>query len=299
MSSLSRPSRRPAKASFDTLYDRPHPGRYFTALKPLQYNIPGHAQPVIEQCVSALSDLRGKTTVTVLDLCTGYGINGGLLKYDISMEELFELYDDSDPQPSLAQRVARDRKFFAGRLGSDRETVVIGQDVAANALDYAQSVGFVDATIKANLERRPLRRSEARLVSEVDIVTVTGGLSYIGSATFERVLGAVKQPPWVLFFPLQHTPVSAIFDTIASFRLDVEDAPNAIPQRRFKDERERSAILGETRRDPAIRRDWPFGAYLEAKLCLARPAGDIRAVPLDELLTAALDTASRSTESAA
>lgn len=299
MSSLSKAPRRPAKASFDSLYDRPHPARYFTALRPLEYNIPGHAQPVIEQCVSALSDLRGKATVTVLDLCTGYGINGGLLKHDISMDDLFELYDDSAPQPSLAQRIARDRKFLDGRRSDDRETVVIGQDVAVNALNYAQSVGFVDATIKANLERRPLRRNEARLVSEVDIVTVTGGLSYIGSATFERILGAVKQPPWVLFFPLQHTSVSAVFDAIASFRLDVEDAPNAIPQRRFKDERERSAILGETRRDPAIRRDWPFGAYLEAKLCLARPAGDIQAVPLDELLSAAMDTGPRSAESAA
>ncbi len=297
----SRPEARweSAKASFDTLYDRPHPARYFSGLRPLEYKIPAYAQPVIEQCVSALAELRRKQKITVLDLCSGYGINGALLKYDVTMDELYELYDDSGPIPNLAQRISRDREFLKNRKRTDRETVVIGQDVAVNALSYAQSVGAIDAMIKANLERRSLRGNEARLIKDVDLVTVTGGLSYIGSTTFERVLRAVKQPPWVLFFPLQHTPIYEIRDTIGSFGLDVEDAPRPVPQRRFKDERERRAILAESKQDATIPRDWPFGSYLEAKLCLARPTADIRALPLRRLLSEAFDADSRSAETAA
>lgn len=299
MSSLSEAPRKLAKASFDTLYDRPHPGRYFSALRPLEYKIPAYAQPVIEECVSALAELRGKQKITVLDLCSGYGINGGLLKYDVSMDELYKLYDDRGAQPNLEKRLSRDREFLKKRKRTDRDIVVISQDIALNALNYAESVGFADATIKANLERRSLRGNEACLIEDVDLITVTGGLSYIGSATFERVLGAVKRSPWVLFFPLQHTAVQEIRDTAASFGLDVEDAPRPVPQRRFKDERERRAILAESGQDATIPRDWAFGAYLEAKLCLARPAADIGALPLRHLLSEAFNAGSRSAESAA
>ena len=299
MSSRPEVPRKSAKASFDTLYDRPHPARYFSALRPLEYNIPAYAQPVIESCVSALAELRRKSKITLLDLCSGYGVNGGLLKYDVSMDELYELYNDRGAKPNLAQRISQDREFLENRQRTDRDIVVIGQDIALNALNYAQSVGFVDATIKANLERRHLRGNEARLVSEVDLVTVTGGLSYIGSATFERVLSAVRQPPWILFFPLQHTPVYEIRDMIGSFGLDIEDAPRPVPQRRFKDERERRAILAETKQDATAPRDWPFGSYLEAKLCLARPAADIRALPLRRLMSQAFDAGSHGAESAA
>lgn len=299
MSSRPENTRKLAKASFDTLYDRPHPGRYFSALRPLEYKIPAYAQPVIEQCVSALAELLGKQRITVLDLCSGYGINGALLKYDVSMDELYKQYDDRGVQPNLAQRISRDRKFLENRQRTDRDVFVIGQDIALNALNYAQTVGFVDATIKANLERRRLHDNEARLVSGVDLVTVTGGLSYIGSATFERVLSAVRQPPWILFFPLQHTPFCEIRDMIGSFGLETEEAPRPVPQRRFKDERERRVILAESKQDATAPRDWPFGSYLEAKLCLARPAADIRALPLRRLLSEAFDAGSHGAESAA
>lgn len=299
MSSLPEAPRKLAKASFDTLYDRPHPARYFSALRPLEYKIPAYAQPVIEECVSALAELRGKQKITVLDLCSGYGINGALLKYDVSMDELYKLYDDRGAQPNFEKRLSRDREFLKKRKRTDHDITVISQDIALNALNYAESVGFADATIKANLERRPLRGNEASLIEDVDLITVTGGLSYIGSATFERVLGAVKQSPWILFFPLQHTAVQEIRDTIASFELDVEDAPRPVPQRRFKDERERRAILAESGQDATLPRDWAFGAYLEAKLCLARPAADIGALPLRRLLSEAFNAGSRSAESAA
>lgn len=299
MSSQSETPRKPEKASFDEVYDRPHPGRYFSSLRPLKYSIPGHAQSVIEQCVSMLAEMRGKRQIRILDLCSGYGINGALLKYDVSMEDLYELYDDSGSVPHLAQRIARDREFLEARRHADRETFVIGQDVAANALDYAQSVGALDATIKANLERRPLRRGETSLVADVDLVTVTGGLSYIGSTTFERVLRAVKQPPWMLYFPLQHTPDLNIREAIGSFGLNVEEGLKPVPQRHFKDERERRSILPEYNRSATVPRDWPFGTYLEAKLCLARPSADIRALPLRRLLSETFGADSRSAETAA
>lgn len=298
MSPLPETPRKPEKASFDNLYDRPHPGRYFSALRPLKYRIPGHAQPVIEECVSALTEIR-KQPIRILDLCSGYGINGALLKHDLSMEDLYELYDDSGPVPHLARRIARDRDFLETRRHADRDAYVIGQDVAANALDYAQSVGSIDAAIKANLERRPLRRGEADLVAEVDLITVTGGLSYIGAATFKRILDEVKRPPWVLYFPLQHTPDRETSDTIVSFGLDVEEGAKPVPQRHFKDERERNSILPAYDRSAAVPRDWPFGTYLEAKLCLARPAADIGALPLRRLLSAAFDGDSLGAETAA
>jgi hypothetical protein len=42
--------------------------------------------------------------------------------------------------------------------------------------------------------------------------------------------------------------------------------------------------MAETDRGTGVQRDWPFGSYLEAKLCLARPDADIHALPLSRLL---------------
>lgn len=299
MNDTSGTSRRAGKASFDDIYDRTHPTPYFSALKPLEYQVPGHAQPVMRRCVSELRRLRRKPRITVLDLCSGYGMNGALLNYDVSFDDLFDLYQPRIVEATRAERLARDRRFFASRRRANANAHVIGQDVAANALSYGVNVGILDAPLCANLEERPLKFEEAHLVADVDLITVTGGLSYIGGTTFEHLLGALRRPPWVLFFPLRHVPIDDVGQVMSSFGLQVESAPRPLRQRRFKDNRERQAVLSRMGESDLLDDARPSREYLEAALCMARPKADIKAVPLRPLVAAAADSFWRETEIAA
>lgn len=299
MNDKSGTPRGAGKASFDEIYDRNHPTPYFTALKPLEYQVPGHAQPVIRRCVSELRRLRRKSRITVLDLCSGYGINGALLNYDVSFDDLFDLYQPRFVHATPAERLARDRLFFAARRRANANAYVIGHDVAANALGYGIDAGILDAPLRANLEQRPLRFNEAHMVAETDLVTVTGGLSYIGGATFEHVLRGLRRRPWVLFFPLRHVVIDDVREVLSSAGLRIEQVPRPLRQRRFKDNRERQAVLSRMSENDALADAARSSEYLETVLCLARPEAAVKAVPFRRVLADAHDSGWRATEIAA
>jgi hypothetical protein len=148
---------------------------------------------------------------------------------------------------------------------------VVGQDVAGNALAYAQRAGFIDAAIEANLEERPLAAAEARRIADTDLVTVTGGLSYVGAETFAQVLGAMRRPPWLLLFPLRGTDIGGIERVLDRAGLVTERWDHPFPHRRHLDARERRGALGRRLSDglgPAS------PTHLEAVLHLARPRAE-------------------------
>lgn len=274
----------PAKASFADYYDRPHPRRYFSALRPLVYSMPDSAQPVIANCVSALRQLRGKSNIHMLDLCAGYGLNGCLARHDLTLEDLYDYYDHDRPDPELARRLAADHAHFAPLRRADRSLRVTGQDVAGLALDYAHKLGFIDDAIHANLERRAPRPGEARLLADVDLITVTGGMSYIGAATLRHVLGTIKTAPWVLYFPLRHGRNDGVHGALSEMGMEVEQSPQPIPQRRFKDLRERHAALTRMEAMSVPGDGPPSSTHLEALLCLARPAHEATKLPFAQVV---------------
>ena len=77
-----------AKANMDGIYDQEDPRAYFRELRKLNYEIPGAAKPIIQQLVRHLQ-IASEEPVHVLDVGSSYGVNAALIKYDMTMPELY------------------------------------------------------------------------------------------------------------------------------------------------------------------------------------------------------------------
>lgn len=278
------------KADFGRIYNAADPRAYFQTLRPYSYLAPEFARPIFLRAFDALSQLRGRA-VRVLDLCCGYGINAAILRYRLTMQELYARYDSVWSEELSTDALAeRDRRFF--RQLSPRPNApesVTGIDVAANAVDYAERVGLLDHGAGINLEKADPDEALARKISEADIVTVTGGIGYITDRTFRRILDLApkSKPPWVAWLPLRATPTDRLDPTFEEFGLRTERwTRDTIPQRRFVSRAERAGTLEGLENlglSPEGRED---DGYLHAELRFTRPEADIARIPLAEIVRA-------------
>lgn len=271
------------KASFDAIYDDPLPSAYFSALRPLEYSTPGRAQPMVRRCVEALRRLRRLETVTVLDLCAGYGVNGALLKHRLTLDDLYERYGQAPRCGAGFQRILADALWFLRRRRREARVRVVAQDVAGHALAYGEAVGLADAVIEADLETVCPDPAQAALMREADLVVVTGGLSYIGERTLSRVLRAARHRPWALYFPLRHSDTAAVDETFARAGYAVETGRRTIPHRRFKSAEERGAIRARILAGQAPDARPPSPTHLEALVKLARPLAERHKPPFADI----------------
>jgi len=287
------------KASFGSVYDRPDPTEYFASLRPLDYRIPEIAAPIFRRALTALRRLHGIERPTVLDICCGYGVNTMLLNYRLTMDALYRRFTRRRLARPVDARLPADRDWFARYRrtrndGPDGDAVrVTGIDVAPHALDYARAVGLLSDTAAANLEAdSPNARTKA-MIARADLVTVTGGMSYIGEKTFGRLLGAfdrTARQPWIAIFPLRHMDVRPLVALMREHGLRLEPwRARAFPHRKWLDraekERLRAAVDDIIARgiDPVAGRA-PAKDGLESVFWLARPEADQDAIPLDAIV---------------
>lgn len=276
---------RSGKRIFDDIYDAADPRAYWRTLGPLDYRIPHHAQEVFSELVEARRRLAAGDPVTITDLCCSYGVTAALLKYDCTLEDLCDRYCSEDLDAlSSDELAARDASFYAERRQPSPPRV-IGLDTAANAVSYALEAGLLDAGSSENLEDGDPSPRLQRLLSETDLVTVTGGVGYIGEQTFDRVLSHVpaSRCPWVAAFVLRWVAYEPIAEALAGYGLVTEQlTPRTFPQRRFADDAERDAVLNalaEKGIDPRGKED---DGQHHTSLYLTRPKDDVIAMPLDE-----------------
>ncbi|WP_051371105.1 hypothetical protein [Streptomyces sp. 142MFCol3.1] len=249
------------KARFDDIYDRPDPRAYFGRLAPLEYEIPHHAQPVFRQVAAerAALDDGCPRRPAVLDVCCSYGINAALLNHDITLGQMYERYTSPACRAmSTAELAALDKEFYAERRRPDA-VPVFGLDVAAPAVRYAVEVGLLDAAFTDDLEQGSPGPGLRRALSEVGLITLTGGGSYITARTFAALLDGTRRPVWVSAFVLRTVSYHPIVRTLAAHGLGTTvDASRTYPQRLFADERERRYAIAAVRAlggDPAGREE--------------------------------------------
>ena len=260
------------KTNFNDTYDRLTPVAYYRTLRDLDYRLPELARPLIKRCLEALRRIRGRNRLRVIDLCCGYGVNAALLNHKVDMDDLYDRYAEGAHADLSAETVIeRDRHLFAQRRHSPMEADVIGVDVAANALAYARDAGLLSEALPLNLEHDDPDAKTRTLFSDADLVTVTGGLSYIGASSFERLLDCfpVGQRPWVVWFPLRQTNVNSVTDTLARFGLKTEWL-TTLPQRRMTDAGERQLVLHQLKKAGLDPKDERAG-YLHAVCAISRP----------------------------
>ncbi|HEX5494289.1 MAG TPA: class I SAM-dependent methyltransferase [Mycobacteriales bacterium] len=281
------------KENFDHIYDQPDPRQYFRVLGDLDYGIPQHAQPVFAALLAARDDQQdddGQAAHdggSVLDVCCSYGVNAALLRCELTLDDIVAHYHE----PSLAglspaELAESDRSFYAEHQRPNAPRTV-GLDAAPNAVSYGCRAGLLDTGLVENLEIEEPSPRLAETLSDVGLITTTGGVGYITHRTFDRLLrvAPADRPPWVATFVLRMFAYDQIAETLERHGLVTEALSDVtFPQRRFASAHERRAtveVLRAAGLDPA--REQEEGTY-QAVFYLSRPAEDVAAEPLDELL---------------
>jgi hypothetical protein len=277
-----------AKVNMDGIYDQQDPRAYFRELRKLDYDIPGAAKPIIQQLIGHLQTETDEP-VHVLDVGSSYGVNAALIKYDMSMSELYAHWGQKVLQnASVEDVIENDRRYF-DTLDVAENLEVTGLDVAENAVTFGAEVGLLDESIAINLENQALPQSSKRDLASVDLVMSTGCVGYVTEKTFERLLPAVSQgrQPWFANFVLRLFPFDPIAESLADRGYVTEKLEGqTFVQRNFASLDEKEQVLGQLHdRDIDTAGNEDEGHYL-AEFYLSRPANEAAGTPISSLFAA-------------
>lgn len=277
-----------SKTNMDYIYNQSDPRTYFRELKKLTYTIPDSAKPIFQKLIIHLQQ-RQERTVHVLDLGCSYGVNAAMLKYDLSMHELYDHWNDQSlVQAAPEDVVAHDRRFI-DNFDEQEDILVTGLDPAKSAIVFAKESGLLDEGLAVNLEVSSLSNTATEILADVDLVTSTGCVSYMTGRRFERLLPAVTQGqlPWLGNFVLRMFPFDAIEETLTKWGYVIERlVDRTFVQRNFASVNEQEQVL-EQLRDGGIE---PTSGEVEGQLLpefyLSRPTADAVDVLIERLLQA-------------
>ena len=274
------------KANMDHIYNQPDPRAYFSELHKLDYATPSAGKPFFLKLIERLQQSRDKS-VRVLDLGCSYGVNGALLKHDMTMRELYEHWGQERLQDMSPEEVmAHDRRYFGDREEAP-DFEVIGLDRAERAVAFAEEIGLIDDGVVANLEEHPLPDALMPDLADVDLMTSTGCIGYVTEKTFARLLPTVTKgacAPWMANFVLRLWSFEPIEEMLSDWGYVTEKLEGlTFKQRRFVSDEEREEVLKrlcERGIDPSGKE---AEGHLHTEFYLSRPADDIGQLSLNAL----------------
>jgi hypothetical protein len=273
------------KIILDDIYDASDPSAYYLTLGQLDYVIPEAARAVFAALIDALMPARGLERVKIADIGSSYGVNGAILKYDISFAELTARYAAKRAEGLSGAELLRDDRALFDSLHEMRPIDVIGLDTATRAIAYAESAHIIDAGITRNLETGPLDDLVTRVLSDVNLVISTGAVGYVGAPTFSKVIDGAGGQPWVAAFVLRQFDFAPIATELATRGYRTETLPNVVfPQRRFAGEEERESAFARLKALGRKRTPLEDAGWYASTLHVARPEVEVRARSLEEIL---------------
>lgn len=274
------------KADFDAAYGQDDPRSYFDVLGSLDYVIPHHAQAIFRELLAAQASRRNLSTPHVLDVCCSYGVNAALMTCDLSLADLEERYRGPATSGLSTEGLAQaDRTYFAEHR-EPGAPVVSGLDVSEPAVRYASRVGLLEHGAVENLEEAPPSPELGKIMSEVDMITVTGGVGYVTARTFANLYDAAgDDPPWLAAFTLRRFSYHDIADVLAGHGLVTERlAGTTFPQRRFASNEEQEFTLHHLHRSGLDVSGREADGRFHTDFYLSRPASEAAERPLGALL---------------
>lgn len=274
-----------SKANFDNIYTMPDPRAYFSILGALDYMIPDIAEPVSRQILTAYAQQRQRKP-RVLDVGCSYGINAAVHRFPLNFDTLRRRYACHEIAALSPDELMRmDRNYFSAWP----ETGVadfIGLDISEPAVTYAKTAGLLHDGIVADLENNIITPAQAKIVDKTDIILSTGCVGYVSEKTYSQLLDAMPQTPWVVSFVLRMFPYDRFEKVMGSYGLVTEKLTSAtFVQRRFRDEDEFESTLQTLTQRGVDPTGFESEGLWHAELYLSRPAEDVRAMPLDEIVT--------------
>jgi hypothetical protein len=271
------------KADFGTIYDQPDPRAYYRTLEPFDYRIPQYGAELFARLLQARSPAAAHGP-RVLDVCCSYGVVATLMKTRRDISAIYAHYREAAEQDLTSDElIEADRQLLQQHDGPGRPSV-IGLDVAANAVAYALATQALDAGAVENLEVDEPSSELTELMSDVDLVTTTGGVGYVTEKTFGRLLDVAPVGVWVAAFCLRTYDYGPIIETLSAHGLQTERLSQTFPQRRFTGPEEERWAIAEVRRHGAD----PAGKEAEgchhAEFYLSRPTDQVESRSLADLL---------------
>ncbi len=274
-----------SKANFADIYTQEDPRAYFSVLGALDYMIPDVAEPIVRQLVAARAK-RDKAETTILDVGCSYGINAALHRFPVSFNTLRARYANREmASVSPAMLADLDRHFYASwpEVGRAR---FVGLDISEPAISYARNVGLLHAGIVADLEANPLQVADAKALKGVNMILSTGCVGYVTETTYRSVLDALDSPPWVVSFVLRMFPYERMAASLEQYGLVTERLAGAtFVQRRFRDVDEFKGSLAVLAKLGVETEGFEAEGRFHADLFVSRPAAEVRATPLGEIVT--------------
>ena len=237
--------------------------------------------------IDAQKDLRNQDHTNLIDLGCSYGVNAALLKYDLSMDELYERYASKWAR-RLSEKAVKDQdRAFLKAVGPREDLSVVGLDVSQPAVAYGKSVGLLDQAVASDLESdRAPRKDAVNALTGADLMISTGCVGYVGEKTFARLLEiSAGSRPWLANFVLRMFPFDEIEDCLSGFGYETEKLERRLfRQRRFVNADERGEVLDSLDSlDIDVSGREEEGWYY-ADFYLSRPKEEAKALPLQALI---------------
>ena len=261
------------KDDFNQVYDLPDPRPYYAGLAPSDYRMPG----VIARCIPKVTaQMTGTAPPRVLDFACGYGAIGACLSHGLVMGNLYAYYgaenwSASDP----TQWRKQDAAWFAGQPVQNGSQIceLIGVDIAANAVSYAQAMGFTHRSVVADFTDVDSTMAHATLLRDVRLVVESGGIGRIQHLVFANVF-ATGARPWFLMSPRPDVDWSALRELWRKYDYHAE----VIAQVRYRKTLgpEETADVHRKARQYGLGDAQIFlGGYISVPLTLVRPAAEV------------------------
>lgn len=281
-----------AKADMSHIYDQRDPRAYFRELKKLDYAIPGLAKSLFQKLISKYRKVRNDRAdhqVQLLDVGCSYGVNAALLKHDLTMDDLYRHWQQTQlTNASSTEVIEYDRNYFT-HLDQPADLNIIGLDVAENAVAFAAETGLIDEGLTVDLEENALPPANEKSLEAVDLVTSTGCIGYVTEKSFSRLLPVVTRgdKPWFANFVLRMFPFEPIEETLNESGYVTEKLEGqTFVQRRFASSDEQEGVIEHLIEQGIEPAGYEENGSLLAEFYLSRPAADAAATPLQQLLGA-------------
>lgn len=265
------------KTVFGDIYTAPDPRPYCEAMQALDYVIPKHAQPMFSELFQHYREQSAKESIRVLDLGSSYGINAALLRLDLSLPDLYQRYTSSEAQAlSTSELLRRDRNDYYHQ--PTHQTVdMVGFDVSAPALQYAQEVGLIVDAVRANLETDEVTTEQAQQLENTDCIISSGCIGYVTTTTLEKIIDAcAPHLPWMAHCVLRMFSLQQPIALLQARGYQIDISPEPVPQRRFASREEQAQVLSrllELGVDPTGLEDqgWLYAWVITATPIIAKP----------------------------
>ena len=252
----------------------------------MDYLIPQLAKPAFLNVMEAYKETKGVASAKLVDLGCSYGINAALLKYDMDLQELYDLYGTARVEDlDRRELIERDRKIF-NEHAEDNSLEIVGVDAAPKAVAYAEEVEIIDETVVGDFEQESFSAKQQDCLDDTDLVISTGCVGYISEKTIEKVVAAShSRQPWMAHYVLRMFSFEPIKDALAELGYVTAKGTQAVRQRKFASKLEQEQVLDrliDMGLDPS---GFETEGWYYADLYVARPVADTSLVPSSDLIS--------------